>query len=986
MCGIVTIYQYNSFPTVDRDELVKIRDRMTSRGPDGFGEWYSSDNRVAMGHRRLAIIDLSESGAQPMSNEDGTIWITFNGEIYNYKELGNRLRALGHRFKSNSDTEVIIHGYEEWGIEDLLKQLRGMFAFAIYDDRSPSHGSRFTSHESRLIIARDPFGIKPLYYADDGKTIRVASQVKALLAGGKIDTSPEPAGHVGFFLWSHVPEPYTLYKGIRSLPAGSYMTVDQNGNRTTGSYCSITQILADAERNPVSLSKEEVHERLRTALLDTVKHHLIADVPVGVFLSSGLDSSTLTALASETAKDRLNTVTLGFREYLGTDNDEVPLAEQVAKDYGTLQRTILVEKKDFRVDFERLFDAMDQPTTDGVNSYFVSKAAARAGLKVAISGLGGDELFGSYPSFRQIPRMVRAFGQLSPLSSAGKAFRAVSAPLLKHFTSPKYAGLFEYGGSYGGAYLLCRGMFMPWELPKLLDGDMVKEGWQELQTLIKLEQTVQGIGNSHLKVAALEMSWYMRNQLLRDTDWASMAHSLEVRVPLVDVNLLHALCPLLSASTVSCGKRDMAMTPLKSLPDEILHREKTGFTVPVREWLMEDIQPAEERGLRGWAKRVYAEHSGEEPFSGVMSAKKAAGAASVQTPSALIFRTGQLGDTLVAMPAIAAVREKYQNYRLILLTDRHPGSSGYVSSWDVLGPTGWFDDVMFYTPAGNPKGTLENMISLTGKLRKLAPKYVFDLSPERTTWQSKRDLFFFQHLVGIPEYCGHGAYRKEGRNVVGTLPHLQPEWMRLLGIVKGEAGNTFSLPIPDNERKIAQDVFESEGISPEKKLLAIGPGSKMPAKRWPKERYAELGKRLMKHFPDSVLLILGGKEDKKLGDELCSEWGKHSYNLAGKLSIYGSAAVLGKCAAYVGNDTGTMHLAAMVGKPCVAIFSSRDYPGKWEPYGANHAILRHETKCAGCMLEVCTENNKCLAMISISDVYSGIESVLTHARVEKTMM
>lgn len=318
-----------------------------------------------------------------MCNEDGTIWITFNGEIYNYKELGNRLRALGHRFKSNSDTEVIIHGYEEWGIEDLLKQLRGMFAFAIYDSRPmPSAPC------PKLLIARDPFGIKPLYYADDGKTIRVASQVKALLAGGKIDTSPEPAGHVGFFLWGHIPEPYTLYRGIRSLPAGSYMCIHDAFSSNSmlsapGSlltphvYQNVSQLFADAERNPVSLSKEEVHERLRAALLDTVQHHLVADVPVGVFLSSGLDSSTLAALASETAKDRLNTVTLGFREYLGTDNDEVPLAEQVARHYGALHRAIWVEKKDFRTDFDRLFDAMDQPTTDGVNSYFVSKAVPR---------------------------------------------------------------------------------------------------------------------------------------------------------------------------------------------------------------------------------------------------------------------------------------------------------------------------------------------------------------------------------------------------------------------------------------------------------------------------------------------------------------------------------------------------------------------------------------------------------------------------------
>ncbi len=235
MCGIATIFNYNSCEPVDRSELLRIRDHMVQRGPDGQGEWYSSDSRVGMGHRRLAVIDLSETGSQPMCNEDKTVWIAFNGEIYNYRALRSQLLAKGHRFRSMADTEVIIHGYEEWGIEGLLNQLRGMFAFALYDSRFRGQRSEvikllpITHHPlpitPTLFLARDPFGIKPLYYADDGKSIRVASQVKALLAGGKVDTSPEPAGHVGFFLWGHIPEPYTLYKGIRSLPAGSYMSI-----------------------------------------------------------------------------------------------------------------------------------------------------------------------------------------------------------------------------------------------------------------------------------------------------------------------------------------------------------------------------------------------------------------------------------------------------------------------------------------------------------------------------------------------------------------------------------------------------------------------------------------------------------------------------------------------------------------------------------------------------------------------------------------
>lgn len=597
MCGIVSIFAYSpDAPPVDREELLRIRDRMTARGPDGCGEWYSADGRVGLGHRRLAIIDLSESGAQPMQDPATGNVVTFNGEIYNYRELRAKLEQKGYRFRSTSDTEVLLHLYAEKGSE-MVHDLRGMFSFAIWDELKKG-----------LFLARDPFGIKPLYYADNGSTIRCASQVKALLAAGQIDTSPEPAGHVGFFLWGHVPEPYTMYKGIRALPTGCSLLVDRNGTKALNQFCSIPIELALAAQKPVPHSSSQIQDQLREALLDTVRYHLESDVPVGVFLSSGMDSTTLAALTDEIAPGLLHTVTLGFKEFVGTVNDEVPLAEEVARLYQAMHRTIWVEKHDFQDELSRLLEAMDQPSTDGVNSYFVCKAAKQAGLKVVLSGLGGDELFGSYPSFRQIPRLVRNVRSFAAIPGMGKGFRLVSAPLIKHFTSPKYAGLLEYGGSYGGAYLLRRGMFMPWELPGLLDADMVREGLCDLQSMLRLEETTQGVPGEHLKVSALEMCWYMRNQLLRDCDWASMAHSLEVRVPLVDLELLRKTVPLLY-STTPVGKRDMALTPAQPLPDVIVNRAKTGFTIPVREWLMEGEGHAGERGLRGWAKRVYGENN-----------------------------------------------------------------------------------------------------------------------------------------------------------------------------------------------------------------------------------------------------------------------------------------------------------------------------------------------------------------------------------------
>jgi asparagine synthase (glutamine-hydrolysing) len=245
---------------------------------------------------------------------------------------------------------------------------------------------------------------------------------------------------------------------------------------------------------------------------------------------------------------------------------------------------------------------MDQPSIDGANTYFVSKAAKQAGLKAALSGLGGDELFGGYASFHQIPQLVRAVGKF-PVAAA-KALRVISAPVIKHFTSSKYAGLLEYGGSYAGAYLLRRGLFMPWELPHLLDPDLVREGWRTLQPMLQLEATTKDIANDRLRVSALEMVWYMRNQLLRDSDWAGMAHSLEIRVPLVDLDLLRTVVPLISKLH---GKKEMAETPASPLPDAILSRRKTGFGVPITDWLVERGGRSEGRGMRGWAMRIARE-------------------------------------------------------------------------------------------------------------------------------------------------------------------------------------------------------------------------------------------------------------------------------------------------------------------------------------------------------------------------------------------
>ncbi len=594
MCGIAGIFAFReSAPPVDERELLRIREAMIHRGPDGAGLWISDDRRVGLAHRRLAIIDLSEAGAQPMVTADGNFRVTFNGEIYNYRELRRELETKGYRFRSNSDTEVLLHLYADRG-QDMVHALRGMYAFALWDER-----------RKQLFLARDPFGIKPLYYAADGRAFRFASQVKALLRGGAIGNEAEPAGHAGYFVWGSVPEPFTLYKAVRAVPAGARLLVDASGLRGPTAFFSVAEEFAKALPDSRPATDGHVAEGVLAALRDSVRHHMIADVPVGAFLSAGLDSSTLMALASEDSRSDLRTLTLGFKEYEGTDNDETGLAEIASARYGASHETRWVTRRDFETELPRILEAMDQPSIDGVNTYFVGKAAAEAGMKVAISGLGGDELFGGYPSFRDVPRLRRAASVFSGVPKFGRAFRSALSPLARRFTSPKYAGVLEYGGSYGGAYLLRRAVFMPWELPEVMDPELAAEGWNDLQQLPRLERSTDGLSGERQIVSALELSWYMRNQLLRDADWAGMAHSLEIRVPYLDVTFFRSLAPLICGARVPVKKADLARALKPPLPNGMIRRAKTGFSVPVREWCIDMYgRQAESRGMRGWAKYV----------------------------------------------------------------------------------------------------------------------------------------------------------------------------------------------------------------------------------------------------------------------------------------------------------------------------------------------------------------------------------------------
>ncbi|HVA82066.1 MAG TPA: asparagine synthase (glutamine-hydrolyzing) [Candidatus Binataceae bacterium] len=592
MCGIAGIFAYGAGAApVDERELLKIREAMGARGPDGSGIWLDADRRIGLAHRRLALVDLSDTGAQPMANADGTLRIVFNGEIYNHRELRRTLEADGYQFRSTSDTEVLLHLYAAHGVR-MFDELRGMYSLAIWD-----------ALRRRIVLARDPFGMKPLYYADDGRTLRIASQVKALLRGGAVAPDLDAAGQVGFFLLGCVPEPWTAYQKIKALPAGHCLAIGADGSQELTLFCDIRRELAEIGGCSRPEHGAAVSERIKESMARSVGQHLLADVPVGVFLSAGLDSSSIAALAAHAGLARIDSITLGFKEYVGSPSDETAEAAGIAARLGLNHHTRWVSEDDFDAERSRLFDAMDQPSIDGVNTYFVSMAARALGFKAALSGLGGDELFGGYPSYRQVPRIAN-LGRLIPGQSLGAGLRRISAPIVARLSSPKYASILEYGRTFGAAYFMRRALFMPWELESVLDPEVVKRGLAEFDPVEMMEQTAAGIEGDHLKVAALEMTWYMRNQLLRDADWAGMAHSIEIRMPMVDLPMLRELMPAVAAHPEMSKARFLSEVLRESIPRELLARPKTGFSVPVRQWLPSKSGVRRGRGLRDWASLI----------------------------------------------------------------------------------------------------------------------------------------------------------------------------------------------------------------------------------------------------------------------------------------------------------------------------------------------------------------------------------------------
>jgi len=598
MCGIAGLVVSAREPI---DELAHVKpvqqmiDRMSARGPDADGLW--TGQGVVLGHKRLAIIDLDVRSNQPMTFSNARYVLVFNGEIYNYRELRSELESRGDVFQTTSDSEVILALYARMRA-DMLPRLRGMFALAIWDVQS-----------REMFLARDPYGIKPLYYAQTPHGVLFASQVKALIASGLITPEIEPAGVAGFYLWGSVPEPWTTFKNVFSLPAGNWMMIRSSIPSAPVKWDDIGEAWS---REQIVLEEREAQQRVRTAIGESVAAHLVADVPVSVFLSGGIDSGTIAGTLSELGA-KVEGVTVAFNEFADGHMDEAPAAGEIARHYGLKHHVRYVTRTEFEQDIPKFIEAMDQPTIDGVNTWFASKAVAELGYKVVLSGVGGDELFYGYALTREIPRRLNlARGVASFPGGRALARTAIDAISLGRI-HPKVRGLPDFMGSVGGEYFLKRGLFMPFELPSLMGSEAAQEGMKRLGVIPPVmngdrSSTVGG------QICMLDSTLYLKNMLLRDSDWTSMAHSLELRTPFVDGTLLRALASMHAMFKDGRGKRWLSGVPSNPLPASIANRRKTGFTVPMNDWLasavgsmdlrIRPIPGTDKPWTRRWARAV----------------------------------------------------------------------------------------------------------------------------------------------------------------------------------------------------------------------------------------------------------------------------------------------------------------------------------------------------------------------------------------------
>ncbi|UAY53472.1 asparagine synthase (glutamine-hydrolyzing) [Ferruginibacter albus] len=554
MCRIAGIVN-PSFSTERLKQAVKeMCTTLSHGGPDDEGIYVCEHDSLVLGHRRLSIIDTSNAGHQPMSYQDNRYQISYNGEIYNYLELREQLKTLGHNFKTHSDTEVILAAFAEWHTQSFEK-LNGMFSFAIWDD---------TTQE--LFLARDGSGIKPLYYAITPEGLAFASEIKAFQHIPYLQQANDN-WKVFLLAFGHLPEPVTTLKNVKPLTKGSfiqYHVPTQTWISDVFHKFSFKEAIGD--RKTAIQSVKETFQK-------AVRRHMISDAPIGVFLSGGLDSSLIALLAGEGDKIDLNTLSIYFSDKEFSEKKYQDIVQERLK--GT-QQQFLLQEKDFDEYFPCILQQMDQPSCDGINTWFISKYARQAGLKAVLSGIGGDELFGGYPSFERISAAISLQRLPNRLLNA---FKKSSIKQLRRLTYLSIDGTI-------GKYLFLRGQFVPVEIAQQLDASE-SEIFNLLSNLPLENNHIEEL-SAFNQASWMEFNLYMQNQLLRDADVMSMAHGLEIRVPFLDKELI-SLAMSIHSDVKYAGERNKQLlidTFNDILPKAIWDRPKMGFSFPFRNWML----------------------------------------------------------------------------------------------------------------------------------------------------------------------------------------------------------------------------------------------------------------------------------------------------------------------------------------------------------------------------------------------------------------